>query len=38
VSRIVYIVNPPTEIAGGIKIAFRHIEALRAAGFDAVVW
>ncbi len=36
-SRIVYIVNPPTEIAGGIKIAFRHIEALRAAGFDAVV-
>ena len=35
--RIVDLSWPPTEITGGIKITFRHVEALRAAGFDAVV-
>jgi hypothetical protein len=35
--RIVYLSWPPKEIAGGIKIAFRHVEALHAAGFDAVI-
>lgn len=33
--RIVYLTYPATEVAGGIKIAFRHVESLRAAGFDA---
>ncbi len=35
--RIVYLSWPAAEIAGGIKIAFRHVEALREAGVEAVV-
>lgn len=35
--RIVYLSWPATEIAGGIKLAFRHVEALREAGLEAVV-
>jgi len=35
--RIVYLSWPAHEIAGGIKMAFRHVEALQAAGFDACV-
>lgn len=35
--RIVYVSWPATEIAGGIKLAFRHVEILREAGLDAVV-
>jgi hypothetical protein len=35
--RIVYLSWPAREITGGIKMAFRHVETLRAAGFDAAV-
>jgi hypothetical protein len=35
--RIVYLSWPATEIAGGIKVIFRHVEALREAGFTAFV-
>jgi hypothetical protein len=35
--RIVYLSWPAAEISGGIKVTFRHVELLRAAGFDAVV-
>jgi hypothetical protein len=35
--RIVYLSWPAGEISGGIKMAFRHVEALRENGFDAVV-
>ncbi len=35
--RIVYLSWPPTEISGGIKAAFQHVELLGEAGFDAVV-
>lgn len=35
--RIVYLSWPPTEISGGIKAAFQHVELLVEAGFDAVV-
>lgn len=36
-ARIVYLSWPATEFSGGVKTAFRHVELLRAAGFDAVV-
>ena len=36
-TRIVYITWPATEITGGIKSAFHHVEALRQAGFDAAI-
>jgi hypothetical protein len=36
-ARIIYLSWPATEIAGGIKLAFCHVEALREAGFDAVI-
>jgi hypothetical protein len=36
-ARIDYLSWPATEIAGGIKISFRHVEALRQAGLDAVI-
>ena len=35
--RIVYFTYPPNEIAGGIKAAYRHVEALREVGFAAFV-
>lgn len=35
--RIVYLSWPAREISGGIKMAFRHVEVLREAGFDAVI-
>lgn len=35
--RIVYLSWPAQEIAGGIKIAFRHVEILRELGFDAII-
>jgi len=35
--RIAYLSWPATEIAGGIKMVFRHVEVLREAGLDAVV-
>ncbi|HEY7308441.1 MAG TPA: hypothetical protein VH643_03665 [Gemmataceae bacterium] len=35
--RIVYLSWPAHEITGGIKMTFRHVEALRAAGFDACI-
>jgi hypothetical protein len=35
--RIVYLCWPAREITGGIKMAFRHVEALRSLGFQAVV-
>ncbi len=35
--RIVYLSWPPSEIAGGIKLAFRHVEVLCEAGLDAVI-
>src|SRR5262245_15423384 len=35
--RIVYVSWPADEIAGGIKMAFRHVEALRGAGFTACI-
>lgn len=35
--RIAYVSWPATEIAGGIKLAFRHVEVLREAGLEAVV-
>ena len=34
---IVYVSWPAAEQTGGIKTAFRHVEALRAAGFDSFV-
>jgi hypothetical protein len=36
-SRIVYLSWPATEIAGGIKLAFWHVEALDQAGISAVI-
>lgn len=36
-SRIVYIAAQPDSNSGGNKITFRHVEALRALGYDAVV-
>ena len=35
--RIVYLSWPAKEITGGIKLAFRHVEILREAGFDAII-
>ncbi len=35
--RIIYLSWPAREITGGIKMAFRHVETLRQAGFDAHV-
>lgn len=35
--RIVYLSWPATEISGGIKAAFQHVELLTEAGFEAVV-
>jgi hypothetical protein len=35
--RIVYLSWPAREITGGIKMAFRHVEMLREAGFDAAI-
>jgi len=35
--RIVYLSWPPSEITGGIKMVFAHVEALREAGWEAVV-
>src|SRR5207247_924583 len=35
--RIVYICWPPTEISGGIKVAFQHVELLTEAGMQAVI-
>jgi glycosyltransferase involved in cell wall biosynthesis len=37
-SRIVYLGFPTGEIAGGQKMALRHVEALRDLGFEAVFW
>jgi hypothetical protein len=34
---IVYLSWPAKEITGGIKMVFRHVEALRSLGFEAVV-
>ena len=36
-ARIVYLSWPATEISGGIKAAFQHVELLVEAGLDAVV-
>lgn len=36
-SRIVYIAPRPGSNTGGNKIIFRHVEALQALGYDAVV-
>lgn len=36
-ARIVYISWPAAEIAGGIKMAFRHVEGLRELGFEAAI-
>lgn len=35
--RIAYVSWPADEFSGGIKVTFRHVELLRAAGIDAVV-
>lgn len=35
--RIIYFSPPPSQITGGIKTIFRHVEMLTAAGIDAVV-
>ena len=35
--RIIYLSWPAREISGGIKMAFRHVEVLREAGFDAMI-
>ncbi|HUT14133.1 MAG TPA: glycosyltransferase [Thermoguttaceae bacterium] len=35
--RIVYLSWPAKEIAGGIKLAFQHVEVLRQAGIEAVI-
>lgn len=35
--RIVYFSWPATEIAGGIKLAFQHVQTLRSTGLDATV-
>jgi hypothetical protein len=35
--RIVYLSWPAQQISGGIKMAFRHVEALRDAGYEAYV-
>jgi hypothetical protein len=37
VQRIVYLSWPVTQITGGIKMTFRHVEGLREAGFAAFV-
>ncbi len=37
-SRIVYLGFPNGGISGGQKVTLRHVEALRALGFDAVYW
>ena len=36
-ARIAYLTWPATEVSGGIKAAFQHVEILCAAGFDAWV-
>ena len=36
-ARIVYLSWPANEISGGIKMAYRHVEVLRAAGWEAVI-
>jgi len=36
-ARIVYLVPPPGRATGGQKVVFRHVEALTALGYDAVV-
>jgi glycosyltransferase involved in cell wall biosynthesis len=36
-TRIVYLAFAPEALSGGNKMAFRHVEALTALGFDAVV-
>lgn len=36
--RIVYFSFSNGEIAGGQKVIFRHVEALRRLGFDAIIW
>lgn len=36
-TRIVYLAFPDGKVAGGQKVILRHVEALRALGFDAVV-
>ena len=36
--RIVYTCYPTGAVAGGQKVIIRHVEALRALGFDAVLW
>jgi hypothetical protein len=35
--RIIYVSWPAREITGGIKMAFRHVEALRQAGYTAYI-
>ena len=35
--RIIYLSWPAQEITGGIKMAFRHAEALRESGFEALI-
>jgi glycosyltransferase involved in cell wall biosynthesis len=35
--RLIYLSWPAHEISGGIKMAFRHVESLRAAGFNAAI-
>jgi len=35
--RIVYVSWPATEISGGIKAAFQHVEILTEAGLDAAI-
>ena len=36
-ARIVYLSWPANEISGGIKMAYRHVEVLREAGWEAVI-
>lgn len=36
--RIVYVTYPTGAVAGGQKVIFRHVEALRELGFDAIAW
>lgn len=36
-SKVVYVVFAPHRLGGGTKVAFRHVEALTALGFDAAV-
>jgi hypothetical protein len=37
-SRIVYLGFPTGQVAGGQKMILRHVETLRALGFEAVFW